>query len=401
MGDLFWPGAEHAGGLFSQQAFLDAMIEVEAAWLATLVDHDVAPSSAADDLQGLFGADQVDRLSDEAELGGNPAIGLVDLLRAGVAQRNAVAAEWLHRSLTSQDVVDTALMICARDARRTLREHEDRVVTALAALAADHRYTPMVGRTLTQHAVPITFGLKAAHWLTGVLDAADDVAALRLPVQIGGAAGTMAAVVELADADRADAMVKTAAERLGLEPSAPWHTTRTTVTRLGDAMVRTTDACGHLAQDVLTLSRPEIGELAEGAAGGSSTMPGKANPVLSIQIARAALTTPALAATLHLAAAAQVDERAGGAWHAEWATLRTLVRRTIVAAAQTGELLEGLQVHTDRMRATLDASSDGIRTEQSVMAKLARHDPAGDYLGRSAEFVDAVLARARTREGTR
>ena len=121
-------------------------------------------------------------------------------------------------------------------------------------------------------------------------------------------------------------------------------------------LVTTTDACGHLARDVLELSRPEVGELSEGRGGRSSSMPHKANPVLSVLIRRCALTTPLLAATLHLSAADQVDERADGAWHAEWDTLRILVRRTAVAASQTADLVESVQVHPDRMTANLSAA---------------------------------------------
>ncbi len=147
---------------------------------------------------------------------------------------------------------------------------------------------------------------------------------------------------------------------------------------------------------MLTLSRPEIGELAEGEGGGSSTMPHKANPVLSILIRRAALAAPQLAATLHLAAADSVDERADGAWHAEWATLATLLRRTVVAGSQTTELLAGLHVHADRMAAT-------PRTRPTSGPSSGRWpswpdtSPGGDYLGASDEIIDAVLDRARRR----
>ena len=126
------------------------------------------------------------------------------------------------------------------------------------------------------------------------------------------------------------------------------------------------------------MSRPEIGELAEGAAGGSSTMPGKANPVLSVLVRRAALTTPQLAATLHLAAASQVDDRADGGWHVEWATLRDLVRRTLAAASQAAELVGGLQVHADRMAATLAAAGRGVHAEQRAMTDLTGRDAGPD-----------------------
>ena len=145
---------------------------------------------------------------------------------------------------------------------------------------------------------------------------------------------------------------------------------------------------------MLTLSRPEIGELAEGTGGGSSTMPHKANPVLATLIRRTALSNPGLAATLHVAAADAGDERPAGAWHAEWDTLRTLLRRTVVAAGQTTELVAGLEVHPDRMAATLDAARDAVRSEQRAMADLAGRAPRGDYLGAADAFIEAPLARA-------
>ncbi|MGZ4495716.1 MAG: 3-carboxy-cis,cis-muconate cycloisomerase, partial [Nocardioides sp.] len=158
--------------------------------------------------------------------------------------------------------------------------------------------------------------------------------------------------------------------------------------------VRCTDAWGRIANDVLTLSRPEIGELAEGSGGRSSTMPHKANPVLSTLVRRAALAAPGLGATLHVAAAEQVDERADGGWHVEWDTLATLLRRTVVAGSQTADLLAGLRVHADRMAAMLERAHDDVRAEQQTMAALAGHAPRDDYLGLGADLTDAVLSRA-------
>lgn len=170
------------------------------------------------------------------------------------------------------------------------------------------------------------------------------------------------------------------------------------MTRLGDALAGVTDACARIANDVLVMSRPELAELAEGVGGGSSTMPGKANPTLSVLVRRAALTTPQLAATLHLAAAQQVDDRADGGWHAEWATLRDLVRRTLVAASQTRDLVTGLRVDTGRMAATLAAAGEAVLAEQRSMAAAAGHEPAPSYLGDAGAYVDAVVARARRTE---
>ncbi|WP_244931131.1 lyase family protein [Nocardioides sp. W7] len=361
MGDLFWPGDDRAGDHFTSESFLEAMVAVEEEW-------------AGVDLDGVVGPDHLEWLENESEVGGNPVIGLVERLRDGTGIAR------LHRGLTSQDVVDSALMRMAEAAVADLLGDLDRIVDGLAALATAHRDTPMVARTLTQHAIPTTFGFRVAQWLTGVLDARDDVRRLAFPAQLGGAAGTRAGMVELG-------------RDVALDP-LPWHTTRASVTRIGDALAGCTDACGRIANDVLAMGRPELGELAEGSGGGSSTMPNKANPVLSVLVRRAALTTPQLAATLHLAAASQVDDRADGGWHAEWATLRDLVRRTLVAVSQTHDLLDGLEVRPDRMARTLAGAGDDVLAEQRSLAEQAGHDPAPSYLGQAGAIVDAVVHRA-------
>ncbi|WP_241834924.1 lyase family protein [Pseudofrankia asymbiotica] len=228
---------------------------------------------------------------------------------------------------------------------------------------------------------------------------------MALPAQFGGAAGTLSAAVELATlrrvADPVSAVSRAAADAaatLALRPAPPWHTTRTTFTAIGDALVAGTDAWGRIATDVAALSRPEIGELAEPAAagrGGSSTMPQKRNPVLSVLIRRTALTAPALASTLHLTAALAGDERPDGAWHAEWPTVRDLARRTVVAASHTSELLRGLRVDTARMRATADAAWRDLTAERRAIAAFAGGEPAeDDYLGVADAVITAVLARA-------
>jgi 3-carboxy-cis,cis-muconate cycloisomerase len=392
--DLFWPGDQRAGDHFTQDTFLQAVIAVETAWLDALVKADIAPTDAVTDLSGVIEAEHEEWLAEETEAGGNPAMAVVALLRNCLEDEHPATATWLHRGLTSQDVVDTALMLMAQDAVEQVRTEIRSQAERLAALATTHRATPMVARTLTQHAVPTTFGYKVAQWLTGVLDAYDELAVQVFPVQLGGAAGTLAAVAELGG-EPLD-LVAGVADQLGLARAVPWHTNRTSITRLGDALVRCTDAWGRIAEDVLVLSRPEIGEVSEGTGGGSSTMPGKSNPVLSVLVRRAAMTTPSLAATLHLAAAQQVDERADGGWHAEWATLRDLVRRTLVAASQTFDLVADLQVEAGRMAATLHGARDQVGAEQRSMAELAGHTPTAAYLGAAITLVDAVLDRART-----
>lgn len=393
MSDLFWPGDHRAGALMSQRAFLAALVMAENAWLATLVEAGVAPPNAAADLDELAGDADLAGIAAGAEADGNPVTGLVKLLRS---RAGAESARWLHRGLTSQDVLDTALMLCLRDALTDIRHQLGTQTRTLVDLVETHRHTPMLTRTLTQAALPGTAGLKFAVWLTGVLDAADALDATAPPaVSAGGAAGTLAATTELTGSPRAAvALAERWATALGLAPAPPWHTTRSPITRTADALVGCSDAWGHIANDVAAGVR--AGELAEGSGGGSSTMPHKNNPVLTVLVRRAALTAPALGATLHTAAAASVDERADGGWHAEWATLATLTRRTVVAGAQTAELLAGLRVHADRARANLDGA-DGIRAEQHTMAQLAGRPPMAGYLGASDLLIDAALTRARDR----
>ena len=411
MTDLFWPGDERAGSAMSPTSFLSAMVRVEEAWLAGLVSVGIAPHAAKADLAGLVEPADADRVAAASEAGGNPVIPLVSLLRNRITESNAEAARWLHRGLTSQDVVDTALMLCLRESLDGIDTELTAQVEALIRLADEHRSTVMAGRTLTQHAVPITFGLKAAGWLGGVLDAADAVAGARhaLAVQVGGAAGTSAATTEFAreagldgPAAVAVALAEGLATTLGLASRPPWHTSRRPVTAVGDALVTATDAWGRIASDVATLGRPEIDELAEPAVagrGGSSTMPQKQNPVLSVLVRRAAITAPALGATLHTAAALAVDERPDGPWHAEWATLRTLARQAVVAGSQTTELVSGLRVNANRMAETVASAHAALMAEQrSISGEDAEADPT-TYLGTADLVIDAALSRARARPG--
>jgi 3-carboxy-cis,cis-muconate cycloisomerase len=394
MSDLFWPGDQRAGELMSDGAFLAAMVAVEQAWLDGLIAAGIAPADARLDLSGLRQDGDAETIADGADTDGTPVSGLVALLRRRAPEP---AARWLHRGLTSQDVVDTALMLCVRDVLTRVGDELADQVRTLATLTETHRGTPMLARTLTQAALPSTAGVKVAHWLSGVVEAAEPVAGLQasLPVQVGGAAGTLAAATELAGSvNGAIALSDGLAAAVGLAPAPPWHTTRSAVTRIGDTLVTCCDAWGHIAADVVTGSRPEIGELVEGDGGRSSTMPHKSNPMRSVLIRRAALTAGPLGATLHTAAATSVDERSDGAWHTEWATLRTLARRTVVAASHTSELLSGLRVDAERAAANL-AAAEGLLSEQQTMIELTGRTATPAYTGAAGQLVDSTLQRAR------
>jgi 3-carboxy-cis,cis-muconate cycloisomerase len=391
MADLLRPGSHRADGVADDAALVRAMLRVEVAWLQALADGKAATEDQVEAVS-LAVAGWAPALDPrDVEDAGNPVLPLVRALRARVG--DAGAAALVHAGLTSQDVLDTALVMLAGDAAERVEADLRRAADRLAGLAEEHRDTVMAGRTLTQYAVPVTFGLKAAQWLTAVLDAADALAAVRrsLPVQCGGAAGTLARTADLTD--RPTDVAAAFAGHLGLAwPGLPWHTRRTPVTRLADALVETCDALGVVATTVLTLGRPEIGELHEGAVAGrgaSSTMPHKQNPVLSVLVRAAALQAPQLGAQVHLAAATTVDERPDGAWHAEWPALRRLLELTVVAAAQAAELLEGLEVDAAAMTRHADAAAD------LLLAERGGEGAPGDYLGATDDLVAAALARLR------
>jgi 3-carboxy-cis,cis-muconate cycloisomerase len=332
-------------------ALVAAEVALTRAWSAVGVAPDAAAAAVSDAL-GWAGAGvgcDTGWLSRGAVVtasvaGGNPVIPLVGRLKDHVP---VDARIWVHRGATSQDILDSALMLVARRAGRdvlaTLRATEVR----LAGFAVVHRDHVVAARTLTQHAVPTTVGARAAGWLRGITRARVRLGAAvnALPAQLGGAGGTLASFVEIGGADAAAALPAAYAAEIGLAvPDAPWHVNRWPVTELGDALVQAVDAVGKIAADVATLSRTEIGELAEGTGGGSSAMPQKQNPAASVLIRSAALRAPNLAATLHLASAFAADERPDGAWHAEWPTLRELLRLALGATGTAANMVEGLRV---------------------------------------------------------
>ncbi|MGW7364550.1 3-carboxy-cis,cis-muconate cycloisomerase [Streptomyces sp. NPDC054841] len=378
----------------SDAAFLQAMLDAEAALTRAQAALGLAPAQAAVAVTGAAHAEHFDLrdLALRARRGGNPVIPLVADLTAAVPEEHA---PYVHRGATSQDILDTAAMLVASGTLALVLDDLDRTDHALARLAAEHRDTPMPGRTLTQHAVPTTFGLKAAGWRALVLDARDRLTAVRasLPAQLGGAAGTLAAFDAYAQAAGTGVrLVAAYARELALaEPALPWHTLRTPVADLSGALAFTAGALGKVASDVLVLSRTEIGELSEGSGGGSSAMPHKANPVRAALIVAAARRAPAQAAVLYGSVAAE-DERPAGAWHAEWEPLRDLLRLVGGAARDAAELVTGLRVHPARMREHLHLTEGLIVSERLTAVAAAR-------LGRARArqlLADAALTSRTT-----
>ncbi|MFI5082406.1 MAG: lyase family protein [Streptosporangiales bacterium] len=378
------------GGVFARggveaddTAWLQAMLDAEAGLARALERAGLAPAGAGKAVTAAASAANFDpnELGGLAALTGNPVPGLARALARQVPQ-TAVSA--VHRGATSQDIVDTAAMLLAKRAIDVMQADMARAAGATAGLAAAYRGSIMIGRTLLQQAVPVTFGLVAAGWLTSVDEgrAGLDSVGPRLAVQFGGAAGTLASLGEAGQ--RVAALL---AEELGLAvPVLPWHTDRLRIIDLGTALARVAAALGKIARDVTLLAQSEVGELSEGAGadqrgadqqapaasprrGGSSAMPHKRNPVASIAILGCTRQVPGLLATLAMATEQEL-QRAAGAWHAEWEPLTALLRLTGSASSWAAELLPGLVVDTSRMAANL-AATKGLPLAEHVSSLLA------------------------------
>ena len=401
----------------SDGAWLQAMLDAEAALARAQAKVGTVPDSAAHAITGAARADGLDltELAREARESANPVVGLVRAFTAVVAETDPAAAEYVHRGSTSQDILDTAAMLVSARALALVEGDLGRAAEALAGLAEQHRDTPMAGRTLALHAVPTTFGLKAAGWLSLVLDARQRTHGVyrTLPVQLGGAAGTLAGYLEHAGQHSraeavgryADELTDSFATELGLvSPPLPWHSLRTPMADVAAAMAFTAGALGKIAVDVQSLTRTEVGEVREpevAGRGASSAMPHKRNPVLATVVRSAALQVPQLAATVTGCLLSE-DERSAGAWHAEWEPLRQCLRLAGGAARHTAELAEGLTVDQGRMRRNLELTGGALVSERlsAALAPLLGKAAAKETLTRashaasaSAEPLAEVLAR--------
>ena len=360
------------GGVFARgsaiiddRAWLQAMLDAEAGLARALERAGLASAGAGEAVTRAARADDFDiaELGELSALTGNPVPGLARALAVKVGGQRSRA---VHRGATSQDILDTAAMLLARTAIDAARADLTAAAAAAAALATEHRTTPMIGRTLLQQAVPVTFGAVAAGWLAA-LDAAitglAETRRTRLAVQFGGAAGTLASLGP--DGIRVKAML---ADELQLaDPPVPWHTERLRIIDVGVAMARVTAALSKIARDVTLLAQTEVAEVAEGG-GGPSAMPNKSNPVAAVAILGCAKQAPGLLATL-VASAEQEHQRAAGAWHAEWQPFGQLLQVAASAASWGGELLANLEVDTGKMAANLTAAG-GLPLAERVSALL-------------------------------
>ncbi|OAR23625.1 3-carboxy-cis,cis-muconate cycloisomerase [Streptomyces sp. ERV7] len=368
-------------------AWLRAMLDAEAALARAQARLGTLPQRVAEVIGAEARAEHLDlrELALAARETANPVVGLVQALSRRVAAVDPAAANYVHRGSTSQDIFDTGAMLVAQRALRLMRADLARSADALAGLARRHRDTAMAGRTLALHAVPTTFGLKAAGWRKLLLDADLRLARVLeggLPVSLGGAAGTVAGYLEYARLDGEGPLdpgeytvrlTEAFAREMGLATAElPWHTLRTPVVDLAAALAFTAAALGKIAVDVQSLTRTEVGEVAEPAVtgrGSSSAMPHKRNPVLATLLRSAALQVPVLAAGVTQCMLSE-DERSAGAWHAEWQLLRECLRLTGGATHTLVELAEGLEVRPERMAENLALTGGQIVSER-IAAVLA------------------------------
>jgi len=374
--------------IFSGRTTVQRMLDVEAGLARAEARAGMIPQAAADAIGAkcrveLFNLDALFRDAAEA---GTPAIPLVRMLTELVDEE---ARKAVHLGVTSQDIIDTATMLQIREGVDLLIGRLLDIAQTCATLAERHRHTHMAGRTLLQHAVPVTFGLKAARWLalaTRLVTRLRDIQQQVLAVQLGGAAGTLAALGK-----EGLRVMEMLAHDLGLGvPDLPWHAERD---RMGEVAARlgvVAGAMGKIATDIVLLAQTEVGEVTTGAAGSgrSSAMPHKRNPaeaVAALACSRLAIgTVPVI-----LGAGVQEHERAAGGWQAEWQAVPELFRFTSGAVQWVLRAMSSLQVDAERMQANLNLTH-GLIMAEALTTALVPH------LGRSEAFraVQRVSDRA-------
>lgn len=355
--------------LFADDALIAQMIVIERALARAEGQLGVIPAEAAAAIDTALAGCVIapEALAAGTAADGVPVPALVKALRQAVGEK---AGHYVHWGATSQDIYDTALVCQLRDALAAMQRRLDAIIGELASLAERHRQTPMLGRTRGQQATPTSFGLKAACWAMPLLRHRQRLAEVMprvLVASLGGAVGNLSAL-----GDRALAVADGFAAELNLVAAAiPWHAQRDGLVELAGWCALVCGSLGKIAQDVMQLSQNEVGELREGRGGGSSTMPNKANPVLSEAVVALARTCAGLAGTMSLAML-HAQERDGSAWQQEWLALPQIVVACGAALARMGALLDGLVVDTDRMRANL-AATNGLVMAEAASFALVKH----------------------------
>jgi 3-carboxy-cis,cis-muconate cycloisomerase len=447
-GELFRPifVPERFSEVVSGRAWIRAMLEAEGALAVAQARAGLIPRQAAETIVSCCDPDRFEpeEIGRKGRAQGNPVPPLVRALTEEVSRTSEDTAGNVHKGATSQDIMDTAAMLVCRNALGLILAEIDGISAACAGLADNYRDTIMPGRTLLQQALPTTFGKKAAGWLVSVLEVGTRLREVRqsgLAVQLGGAAGTLASLGPAGT----QVLGEFARELDLVEPVVPWHTDRVRISDIGGALSLVGGVMGKISQDVILMAQTEVGEVAEpagGGRGGSSTLPHKRNPILSVTATANARRVLDLSHTLQAAMVGE-HERATGAWHSEWEALSDALALAGGAAAAVREVIEGLEVYPEKMLENLNATG-GLLLAEKVATVAAEHlgrleahdlveetsrraveggkslreellseprvgevltegeidaalDPA-HYLGSAAEFVDRALKRYREGE---
>ena len=360
--------------VFCDQGRVQAMLDVEAALARAEARVGLIPASAVAPIENACRADLYDfaALGEAIATAGNSAIPLVKALGKQIAATDAEAERYVHLGATSQDVMDTGLVLQLRQALDLIESDLAQLADSLAAQAQRHAATPMAGRTWLQHATPVTLGMKIAGWLGAVTRSRQRLRELKprlLVLQFGGASGTLAALGE-----QALPIAQALAEELQLTlPEQPWHTQRDRVVEFGAVLGLIAGSLGKLGRDISLLMQTEAAEVFEPSApgkGGSSTMPHKRNPVGAAVLIGAATRVPGLVSTL-FSAMPQEHERSLGLWHAEWETLPEICCLVSGSLQQARLLADGLEVDAARMARNLELTQ-GLVLAEAVSIVLAQ-----------------------------
>lgn len=380
--------------VISDRSRVQAMLDVEAALARANARVGTIPASAVEVIERHCDAERYDlvALGVATAMAGNPAIPLVKWLTEAVAQDDREAARFVHWGSTSQDIIDTGFVLQMRAGLDLVSADLARLAHAVAGLASTHASTPIAGRTLLQQALPTTFGLQAAGWLSALTRDRVRLRELQprvLAIQFGGAAGTLASLGDLG-------LEVAAALAMDLDlalPDIPWHTQRDRLAETATTLGLLGGTLGKIARDLLLLMQTEVGEVSEPHApgrGGSSTLPHKRNPVGATIAAAAALRVPGLVSTM-LSSMVQEHGRAAGAWQAEWETLPEIFLLVHGAVVHLTHVILGLEVDPARMRENLELTR-GLILAEAVTVALA---PA---LGRMTahQLVERACTQALT-----
>lgn len=375
---LFAPGDLRGAEAIDDVALVSAIGDIESAWVAAqarvgLISSEVRAEVAAaiDSTTWAVSGDpaELEALGENAEAGGNPVIPFLAAVRKRLGPESSRA---LHRGLTSQDVMDSALGVLVARVVGQMHARLEVICQSLVDLSNAHASTLCLARTLTQPALPTTFGLKAAAWAAEVNEV-KTLSPFIDYVQVGGAAGTRAAIREFAG-DQTESLLREFHVQLRGPDAAithvpvPWHTDRVRILTWGSHLAQCVTVGASIARDVLIGVRPEVGELSLASTGGSSAMPHKSNPTSAVLLHRNGMRVPGALSTLTTAAAEAVEERSDGAWHAEWPALSDLMTLSVSSLIILDDMITGLRVNPDAMRRNLDAASPGIYSERLNIA---------------------------------